>query len=264
MNIIKLFSVMVLVVLLVGCGSSELLISNSATNIKIDGNQEDWEGKLTFLEDEKVALGFLNDDENLYFCLASADKATVMKIMSLGLTVWFEPENGEATGLQYPKRMDQVSPRGLMGMNREKRNKSDFDVTVNTMMQNQGEYAVLDEDEEILYVAPIGSNDGFELKAGAANQQFVYEAKIPIGNNPLAQIPINIFPNEKITIRFQSGEIDMDEMRKNGGMQGGGSGMRGGGGGMSGGGMQGGGRGRQPGGMKVDRVNFDVDVKLSK
>ena len=69
MNIIKLFSVMVLVVLLVGCGSSELLISNSATNIKIDGNQEDWEGKLTFLEDEKVALGFLNDDENLYFCL---------------------------------------------------------------------------------------------------------------------------------------------------------------------------------------------------
>jgi hypothetical protein len=81
-------------------------------------------------------------------------------------------------------------------------------------------------------------------------------------------MPINIFPEEKVIIEFETGEIILGEMKKNGGMQ------QGKGGGQSGG-MQGGGqglRGDMQGGsgrggssrMGMERLNLDVEVKLAK
>ena len=256
----------------IGCSSSEMMISNSVEKeIVVDGNQEDWNGKLKYFEDERVAVGFQNDTDNIYFCLVSSDKSNAMKIMSLGLTVWFNPENGEQViGLQYPKKMDRVAPQNLMGKNRNQNNNSDFEITINTMMQNQAVFDLVDEDGEIIYSVPLGGNDGFEIKVGAVNKQFVYEAKVPIGNNNQAQIPINIFPGENFTIEFETGEIDLDEMMKNGGIQqrmDQGGGMSGGmqGGGRNSGGMQGG-RGGQSGSSRegMERLSFDVEVKLSK
>ncbi|MCK5455706.1 MAG: hypothetical protein KAI45_01190 [Melioribacteraceae bacterium] len=250
----------------IGCSSSEVMLSSAAeSKIVVDGNHEDWNGKLKYYEDEQAAIGFQNDEENLYFCLATSNKSSVMKMMTLGLTIWFEPANDEQIiGLQYPKKMDETNMKDLMGKNRNQNNNSDFEVTINTMMQNQGEFLLVDEDEEILYASPIGSNDGYEIKVNAVGQQFVYEAKIPIGNNSQAQMPINIFPNEKFTIEFETGEFDMEAMKKNGGMQSGGMGQ-GGGGGMQGGrgSMQSGGRGGSSR-IGMERFRLDVEVKLAK
>lgn len=247
----------------IGCSSSELMLSSAAEKgIVIDGNQEEWSGKLKFIENERAAVGFQNDDENLYICFVSADKSSVMKILSLGLTVWFQPENGEQmVGLQFPKQMDKVAPRSLMGKNREQDEKTDFEVTVKTMMQNQGEYSIVNEDEQILFASPLGSNTGYQIKIGAQNQQFVYEAKIPIGNNNLAQIPINVFPNEKIKIGFVSGEIDADEMKNDAPMDSEISDGRGSRDGMGGGRSSGAGQPRRGG---IKRLNFDVEVKLAE
>jgi len=255
----------------IGCSSSEVMLSSATeSKIVVDGNHEDWNGKLKYYEDEQTAIGFQNDEENLYFCLVTSNKSNVMKMMTLGLTIWFEPANDEQIiGLQYPKKMDGNNLKDLMGKNRNKNQNSDFEVTINTMMQNQGEFLLVDEDDEILYASPIGSNDGFKIKVGAVGQQFVYEAKVPIGNNSQAQMPINIFPGEKFTIEFETGEFDMEEMKKNGGMQSGGMGQGGGGGGMQGGGqgmrgnMQSGGRGGSSR-MGIERFRLDVDVKLAK
>lgn len=253
---------------IIGCGSSELVISNMADNITIDGNHEDWNGKLKFFEDEKVALGFQNDQKNLYFCLVTSDRQTAMKIMLFGLTVWFEPENGDQEiGLQYPKKMENISPRRLMGMMGNKRGKYDFDVTINTIMQSQGEFSLINGDDEIIYSSPIGNNNGYEIKVGGTNQQFVYEAKIPIGNNSLAQFPINIFPNEKVEIEIETGEIDISELRESGSMLPGlekGSGMSGRG--PGGGGMRGGGKGGRAGGGStfMEKLRLDVELKLAK
>ena len=92
-------------------------------------------------------------------------------------------------------------------------------MTITALMQNQGEYILVDENKEILYASPIGSNDGYRIKVGAIDNQFIYEARIPIGNNSQAQMPINIFPNEKFTIEFETGEFDIEEMKKNGEMK---------------------------------------------
>ncbi len=262
MNKIKLFSTLIILISVIGCSPSELMLSSATTNqIIIDGNHKDWDGKLKYFEDDKVAVGFQNDKENLYFCIVSSDKSNVMKILSLGLTTWFYPQgNEQVLGLQYPKRMDRVPPQNLMGKNRNKNDISDLEVTIKAMLQNQGEFAIVDDDNEIIYASPVGSNNGYKIKANAVNRQFVYEAKIPIGNNTQAQIPINIFPNEKIRIEFESGEVDMDELRNNSKMRN--NEMYGGGEGMRGNMQRGGGRGNSR--MGMERFKLEVDVILAK
>lgn len=266
MNIRTIFIISLLFITIIGCGSSEMMISNSIENkIIVDGNQEDWNGKLKYFEDEKAAVGFQNDKENLYFCLVTTSKTNAIKIMSLGLTVWFKPDSDEQIiGLQYPKRMDEIKQQNLMGKNRNRDRNTDFEMTVNAMMQNQGELLLVDEENEIIYASSIGSNDGYEVKISGINNQFIYEAKIPIGENKLAQMPINIFSEEKVSIEFETGEIDLTELRKNGmGQQGMRGGMQGGGQGLRGD-MQSAGAGSGRSRMGMERFNLEVDVKLSK
>jgi hypothetical protein len=268
MNFKIIVVVLLSIIVFLGCSSSSKMVSNpKANNIVIDGKHDDWSGKLKYFEEKRAAVGFQNDNENLYFCLVTSDKANAMKIMALGLTVWFEQINDEQKiGLQYPKRIDKAVPKNIMGKNRSQNENTDFETSVKTMMQNQGEFSLVDEKSRIIYASPIGSNDGYEIKAGAVSQQFVYEAKIPIGNNNLAQMPINIFPDEKINIKFETGEIDLDEMKKNAGMQ---SDMdltsertRGAGQG----GRQGGAHGGRPSSsrMGLERFTLDVEVGLAK
>ena len=143
----------------IGCSSSEVMLSSAAeSKIVVDGNHEEWNGKLKYHEDEAAAVGFQNDEENLYICLVTSNKSSVMKMMTLGLTIWFEPANDEQIiGLQYPKKMDVTNLKDMMGKNRNQNNNSDFEVTINTIMQNQGEFLLVDEDHRILYASPIGS-----------------------------------------------------------------------------------------------------------
>jgi len=266
----RLFIISTLFVIsFLGCSSSELMLSNATTSkIVVDGNQHEWDGKLKYFKDAQAAIGFQNDEDNLYFCLITSNKSSVMKMMTLGLTVWFEPENGEQIiGLQYPKRMDRSDSESKMGKNRNHENSSDFEMTIDAMMQNQRDFFLIDEDEEILYASPIGSNDGFEIKVGVVNQQFIYEAKIPIGNNSQAQMPINVFPDEKITIRFETGGIDLEELTKNDGSQSSRVGQDNVG--MYGGGQ--GGRGTMQSGslgsvsrMGMERFRLDIELKLAK
>ncbi|MCF6270776.1 MAG: hypothetical protein L3J41_13760 [Melioribacteraceae bacterium] len=264
----KWFLIVVTLISVIGCSSSQLMVSSAVeSKIVVDGNQEDWVGKLKYFADKQATIGFQNDENNLYFCLVTSNKQSVMKMMTLGLTIWFEPENGEQIiGLQYPKRMDENTSPNKMGKNRNSDNNSDFEMTINTMMQNQGEFVLVDEDEEILYASPVGS-DGYEIKVSAANLQFVYEAKIPIGNNNESQMPIDIFPEEKFTIRFETGGIDLEEITKNDGRQY--SGREHGNDGMYGSGLEG--RGTMQGGslggvsrMGMERFRLDIEVKLAK
>ena len=85
MNLARLFFLPLILISLVGCSSSQLMVSSAKeSKIVIDGNQDDWSGKLKYFEDERAAVGFQNDEENLYFCLVTADIANAKKNNGIG------------------------------------------------------------------------------------------------------------------------------------------------------------------------------------
>ena len=92
-----------------GCSEPTINSFWQTSEIKIDGSSNDWAGSLNYYEDEKVAIGVSNDNDFIYFCLATSDSDKIMRILRTGFTVWLDPKNsdGETFGVQYPiKRFD--------------------------------------------------------------------------------------------------------------------------------------------------------------
>ena len=109
--ILKKVSLLLLLSLgLAGCSTFNTFLTDSRLpdhQIIIDGKSDDWRGELYIAENERVSLGFLNDQENLYVCLLAENNFTRNQIMMQGLTVWFDPQGGKkkALGIKFPLGM---------------------------------------------------------------------------------------------------------------------------------------------------------------
>jgi hypothetical protein len=59
--------------------------------IRIDGNDEEWRGRMTALDKDRFALGLQNDGDAVYLCLTTRDRVLGTQIARQGLMVWLDP-----------------------------------------------------------------------------------------------------------------------------------------------------------------------------
>lgn len=105
---------------LAGCATFSTFTTESRTPehpIVVNGKADDWVGNLYVVEGERIELGFLNDQENLYVCLFTTDTYGRAQIMMQGLTIWFDPKGGRRrlSGSNFPWACLPVSERCLRG-----------------------------------------------------------------------------------------------------------------------------------------------------
>ncbi len=248
------------------CGSNFLISCSSATkisssfsdgSIKIDGNQSDWQGQLKPISGEGVAVGFKNDNDKLYICLITTDRAKIMKILRQGLTVWIEPDGSDKSiGIKYPIKPNMFDMKKSNMMDKKEMGNENIEEMTNKLLETQTEYSIVNQDNYPLYSYQINTQDNLKLKAGYQNYQFVYEIEIKLNDNKL----INMLENNTdnlLNIGFLTEKFEMPERPDN---MGGGDGMEPpSGGGMGGGGMEppsGGGMGGM-GGMGGGRPPMD-------
>ena len=146
MKIISRILSLLTILIIQACGSSDLFISKDAgEEIKIDGDRSDWKGKLEVLDDEQIAVGFLNNDENLFLCVTTYDRENIMKIVSQGLTVWFNPEERDnVIGLNYPQQLTQFPRMEMRDNNKQSENRQNPEARINNLLQSQSEYSIVD------------------------------------------------------------------------------------------------------------------------
>lgn len=219
---------------LIGCTQNEFTSHWRDREIAVDGDQEDWQGKLTVPMGKNIALGFMNDESNLYVTLSSSDRTIVMQIMRLGFTVWFDSKGGkkEVFGVKYPT--------GTLGMG----GRPGLEEQVRSLQKPQLWVEVLGPGKDDIARLSVMDPTGIRVKTGvSADGRFVYELKIPLGPSPDSPYAVNTSPGATIGVGFETGGIDPVAMRspmERSGMRGGG--MPGGGGrpgGMRGGGQRG-------------------------
>lgn len=212
--------------------------------ITIDGNQIDWQDRLWIPESENIAIGIMNDESNLYLTLSSFDRSTIMQIMRLGFTVWFDPKGGkkEVFGIKYPVGMAGMGMRtiGDRGLSRDQM--PDLHEEIQSLKESQIWAEILGPEKDDVALIPVADSSGIQVGIGySAYGQLVYELTIPLEWTSDSPHAIDTSPGATIGIGFETGKIDFTAMRR---PRGGSSGMPGGGGRP--GGMRGGGR---PGGM---------------
>ncbi|HEX3074557.1 MAG TPA: hypothetical protein VHP30_13180 [Ignavibacteriales bacterium] len=250
-----------------GCGGSmEMASKYSGGVVIIDGNDKDWEGKTTYLKDEKMLVGFQNDGENLYVMVSASDRDKQMQIMRLGLTFWFDEKGGtdKKFGVKYPVAMTP-GERPMMGNSGwGGDNEGDgFRPEPGAMappedMPGLSDLEIYEHETKSWTKMSFQEAKGIEAKIGRQNNRIVYELKISLKQDDNTYFLMN--KAGKIGVGIETNEIDKEKMKHGmgrGGMGGpggemGGEGMGAPGGDEMGGGMgvPGGGRGGRGGMMR--------------
>jgi hypothetical protein len=202
--------------MLISACSSETYISHwDENNISIDGNQKEWFNRLKYIEDEKISLGVYNNDENLYLCFTTDDKLKIMQIMNMGMTVWLIPGDSDVRprGIKYPQRSEDFE----LGKMREKRligyERDYLKNLLEVNEQKQTEVQIVNWEDYSLYIYPINSGSGINIKLGENRQQLVYEISIPIGEDSSSDFSIALLPGDDLTIGFKTSTYGRPQRR---------------------------------------------------
>lgn len=225
----------------IACGGRMYLAESRPPErgIVVDGDADDWLGALSFLEEEKLSVGFMNDQNNLYICLILERDQAPGLLMRQGLTVWFDPAGGKKktlgikyplggapTGRSMPRMMDR--PEGTQR---------------NILRDFPDELEILKSDMEFPEKKTLdqAKKEGLKVQVNSSEGSFVYELKIPLLASESQPLAIGVAPGATIGVGFEADKLDMSQImrRPQGGM-----------GAPVGGGIAGMGRGRGGPGMR--------------
>ncbi|MFH1853612.1 MAG: hypothetical protein ABIA75_14850 [Candidatus Neomarinimicrobiota bacterium] len=235
-----------------GCNNGQIDSGWSDDVVVIDGNDREWRNNQFIPNKEKVALGIMNDADNLYISFRTADQATILRALIMGFTVWIDPRgrNSQVFGIKYPVGSGPGEMRGM------KRGASDSyeerDQQIEFLLQNQNIVDIYGSDDFLVRRLPVSNESGIIVKPGYIQGQFIYELQIPLAVIEEQTGSVRIEPGATVGVGFLAGEIDREVMREqgNGDMSDAGGGKGGGRGGGRGGGMDGGMGGGRGGGGK--------------
>ncbi len=272
-NLTFLLILLILPMLITGCGDEEITSHWLKGDIKIDGNQEDWGNTIIFLKDQKVGIGIQNDSTNLYLCLVTSDRGNIMRSLRNGFTLWIDPQNSNRVyGIKFP-----IGISNDMMFNYDEKQSGSYQ-DMGSMMKkyesSMNEFELVNQDGELLSGIPVKNDYGIELKINVKRDQMVYELKIPLNHSINNGFFVNTTPGNDIRLGFEEGKPDKSQMGSGSRGNGEGEGQGGGegyGGGRRGGGSKGGygggrmGRGNSGGSseQKTEPLNFWLKVVLA-
>lgn len=243
-------TVVLLIVGVVGCGSTEKLSSvwNSKT-ILIDGDSREWTGVAFHKVRTDVQMAVTNDDEYAYVCILSRDRVLHMLLMRAGFTVWFDPAGGKEKtfGVNFPVRggAPMMSEAGE-GENPGMRRRPLEDLPM--------EMDIVGPGEKDRYRVSPAEDTGIQTRIGRNEDgTMVYELRVPLQKSKEHQFAIGVSDrSQPVGVGLETGEFSKENMRRPPDREGRGEGF--GGGGMSRPEGRGeGGSGGPPGGMRPGR-----------
>jgi hypothetical protein len=245
-----------------GCSSMQKIPSKwDKAEIKIDGNDSEWQKNMYFVENDKIMVGTKNDENYFYFCLKTSDRATIRSIMTLGLTVWVNNSDNKDKkfGIHYPLNfMGKGERMRVPEFDNPEKNKPDdmkHDIDEKLSKLKSQMEILINDDEDSWHTDIDEAKTKYKIMAefNNVNDIFVYELAIPLKSD-YSELSINPVKDMPLGIGLETGEFKRPERNMNSdrgsGMPGemppmGGGGMFPGGGGR-GGGMRGGSHGRLP------------------
>ena len=238
------FCILILCTLMIqGCKKTELTSQWKDTDIVIDGDHTDWKDHLSLIEKHNVSIGMQHNDEFLYMCLATTDKQIQNQFLRMGLKLWLSPEDGKKRqfGIHYPIGLmgSGISMRELSsnrGLGDQEQNAGRME---DLITRSLFELEVLGPEEGDIERMHVNQAQSMEIKINRDEGLLVYELKIPRIRDEKHPYALGMGPQAMLICGFETGEVDLDQMRSDMGNRMGGGGMRGGGGRGRGGGSRG-------------------------
>jgi hypothetical protein len=192
------------------CGMQELSSKWRDREIAIDGidNGTEWENARNYLDEQKVTVGLMNDEKNLYVRLSTRDRTLQRQLAGLGFTVWFDESGGgkKKLGIHFPIGMqgmrNQQMPEGNLPPREGENNKEQplpengapgerptrsggagqMDMML-AAVQNQLEMIGPGKNQRETLTAVEAQKIGILCRIGDTNGNLVYELQYPLYRN---------------------------------------------------------------------------------
>lgn len=222
-RIITLFSLGAAVLGLSGCGQVEIESRWRTSDIVIDGSAGDWGGLLWSIEDTGVFVGVLNDDQNVYLCVESADRGATDEALRRGLTVWFDPKGGKGRilGLRFPlgKGWNEFEgPRGRRPDAERGEEEPDAGELPGRRPEIRAdEIEILGPGRDEKSRMPLNRLKGIEISMGMESGILVYELKVPLAKTADIPYAASAAPGGFLGVGFESSKIDLSSVLSGGG-----------------------------------------------
>lgn len=240
--------------LFTSCSSGiEVMSKQIDKAILIDGERSDWAGNLTQVDDGKAAFGFKNDEKSLYILFVTPDRASALKILMQGLTLWVKSEGGEELGIKYPMKPLPEDLREIRGAG-NKKEQPELPNLVSALKRINDQIQVITKEDYPVYTSDASKGKYLRGSFGMNEGQFVIEMQIPLAGDDISQRLFATKPTN-ISLKFETGKFEMEGVRPGGGKGNDGGEGRPGGGGMGRNGGKGNHGETRPGGG--ERPNFE-------
>ncbi|MEJ2722181.1 MAG: hypothetical protein P8181_13730 [bacterium] len=202
-----------------GCGG-DLNVDSCWRNVDviIDGNNSEWAGCATYLEDKNFAVGVMNDTDFLYVSLSTADREVQRQVMMSGLTVWLDVTNDKQKrfGIRFPLGLDRPGIRREM---RESAGSSgppdrlEMQKRFAERLASMDQYQIIGPSEGNLRLMSASDSETIVVKVGMVNGAFVYELRVPLRTDEDYLYGLNVGPGDVIAIGIDSPKFEPAGMR---------------------------------------------------
>jgi len=198
----KMLSVIIaFFMLLESCATTvETTAIKRQTEISIDGQLQDWDGKLSPTNRFDTQLGFQFDDEFLYLCLVVPDRTHQMQMMVAGFSVWFDPSGGKNRrfGIRCPiGHQEDIRLVRSFGNDREARSFLD---------RIQSELSVTLEGGEPTQLNILETKE-IQIRLAQSALGLVYELRVPLRRSAQHPYAIGFDSSASLGVGVQSYEI---------------------------------------------------------
>ncbi len=232
-------------------------------DVKIDGVNDEWQANTTYLQDDQLSVGLLNDGEFLYAMVATSEPRRRLQLLAGGLTLWVDPggKKKQDFGIVVPGAgfggggggMRQRGQEGESGQGRP-----DAETALERFNQPITWFELVGPGKDDRRRLELAAGPGIEISRGVHEGMLTYEFKIPLAHSAAHEYAIETAAGRIVGFGLETPKPEALRQGgrgegSRGGVGGGGGGGRIGGRGGFGGGMGGGRRGGVDGGGERGR-----------
>jgi hypothetical protein len=187
-----------------GCGAYKISSSWKDRDIKIDGDDSEWNGRMT--QCDSTFFGVCNDTDSLYMCITTTDdnvKSQLLGMYGQTFTLWFDPDddNNKTFGLRFSSGKPYSKTRA--GSDSTLSDKNQIFMTAAKEYKENLKVAVIENGK---IIAQLADTKGIETALGVAQdgKKLTYELKVPLKTNDSTIYAIKTSPGKTIGVIFES------------------------------------------------------------
>jgi hypothetical protein len=172
--------------------------------IRIDGNDEDWQGRLMPVAKQKFSVGVVNDGDALYLCLATKDRVLTTQIAYQGLEVWLDPAGSKkhVFGVHFP-----IDPRLNALRNVASRARDMLpDPAAGPEASGQAAIGMLGPGRHEATRVPLDQTGGIEARVVVRGDLLVYELKLPFRSAQPGPYALAADPGGSVSLELSTPE----------------------------------------------------------